>query len=180
MSFSNRCFPTKGESRLCCSPSIKAKQQVSFTVWPLQASCFLFRQFLILCMYIHACYDVPVSITVGGGTTRLYAPLTDRNCLHYSQKRLHVHCSQTQAACTAHRQGSPAHWVGLSLCFACFAAIAVWTATGDVDHAWIIGSYFHYSVPDGWTAPRAKDISPPGGIFSRGDPMYVAYSHKKA
>ena len=65
------------------------------------------------------------------------------------------------------------------LCY-CSAAIAVWTQTGDVDHAWIIGSYFHYSVPGGWTAPQAKDISPAGGIFSRGDPMYVAYAHKKA
>ena len=65
------------------------------------------------------------------------------------------------------------------LCF-CYAAIAVWTQTGDVDHAWIIGSYFHYSVPGGWSAPQAKDISPAGGIFSRGDPMYVAYAHKKA
>lgn len=62
----------------------------------------------------------------------------------------------------------------------CFAAIAVWTQTGDVDHAWIIGSYFHYSVPEGWTAPQAKDISPSGGLFGRGDPMYVAYAHKKA
>ena len=59
------------------------------------------------------------------------------------------------------------------------AAIAVWTQTGDVDHAWIIGSYFHFSVPNGWSAPQAKDISPAGGIFSRGDPMYVAYAHKK-
>ena len=62
----------------------------------------------------------------------------------------------------------------------CDAAIAVWTQTGDVDHAWIIGSYFHYSVPNGWTSPQAKDISPAGGIFGRGDPMYVAYAHKKA
>lgn len=64
----------------------------------------------------------------------------------------------------------------------CFhaAAVAVWTATGDVDHAWIIGSYFHYSVPEGWTKPEAKDISPPGGIFTRGDPMYVVYARKKA
>lgn len=70
--------------------------------------------------------------------------------------------------------------VKLSRLCNCAAAIAVWTQTGDVDHAWIIGSYFHYSVPGGWTAPQAKDISPAGGIFSRGDPMYVAYAHKKA
>ena len=50
----------------------------------------------------------------------------------------------------------------------CVAAIAVWTQTGDVDHAWIIGSYFHYSVPGGWSAPQAKDISPAGGLFGEG------------
>jgi len=70
--------------------------------------------------------------------------------------------------------------VTLSRFSCCSAAIAVWTQTGDVDHAWIIGSYFHYSVLGGWTAPQAKDISPARGIFSPGDPMYVAYAHKKA
>jgi len=81
-----------------------------------------------------------------------------------------------------HRVLKPGGLALMSFSNRCFPtkAIAVWTQTGDVDHAWIIGSYFHYSVPGGWTAPQAKDISPAGGIFSRGDPMYVAYAHKKA
>lgn len=81
-----------------------------------------------------------------------------------------------------HRVLKPGGLAVMSFSNRCFPtkAIAVWTQTGDVDHAWIIGSYFHYSVPEGWTAPQAKDISPAGGIFSRGDPMYVAYAHKKA
>jgi hypothetical protein len=60
------------------------------------------------------------------------------------------------------------------------AAIALWTATGDEDHAWIVGSYFHYSVPDGFTAPRCKDISPAPGLLGRTDPMYVVYASKQA
>ena len=27
------------------------------------------------------------------------------------------------------------------------AAIAVWTRTSDIEHVYIVGSYFHYSVP---------------------------------
>ena len=34
------------------------------------------------------------------------------------------------------------------------------------------GSYFHYSVPDGFTAPQAKDITPPKKLLGGGgDPM---------
>ena len=37
------------------------------------------------------------------------------------------------------------------------------------------GSYFHYSVPGGFTAPQAKDISPRPSLLGRkGDPMCVA------
>jgi len=64
----------------------------------------------------------------------------------------------------------------------CFAAIAIWTATGDQDHVWIVGSYYHYSVAGGWTEPAAKDISPSpalGGYFGKTDPMYVVYAKKK-
>ena len=60
----------------------------------------------------------------------------------------------------------------------CAAAIAIWTGTGDPDHIWIVGSYFHFSVPGGYTPPKGKDISPPGGLFGRGDPMYVVYANK--
>ncbi|XP_010939942.1 uncharacterized protein [Elaeis guineensis] len=52
-------------------------------------------------------------------------------------------------------------------------AISIWTSTGDVDHAWIVGSYFHYA--GGFEPPVAVDISPNPG---RSDPMYVVYSRK--
>lgn len=54
-------------------------------------------------------------------------------------------------------------------------AISIWTSTGDADHAWIIGAYFHYA--GGFEPPVAVDISPNPG---RSDPMYVVYSRKKA
>lgn len=57
------------------------------------------------------------------------------------------------------------------------AAIALWTATGDEDHIWIVGSYFHYSVPGGFEAPTAKDISPKP-VFGKSDPMYVVMARK--
>jgi hypothetical protein len=60
------------------------------------------------------------------------------------------------------------------------AAIALWTATGDEDHIWIVGSYFHYSVPGGFEAPTAKDITPKGGLFGKSDPMYVVMARKAA
>jgi hypothetical protein len=60
------------------------------------------------------------------------------------------------------------------------AAIALWTATGDEDHIYIVGSYFHYSVPGGFHEPQAKDISPRGGLFGKSDPMYVVFAEKKA
>lgn len=52
-------------------------------------------------------------------------------------------------------------------------AISIWTATGDVDHVWIVGAYFHYS--GGFEPPQAVDISPNPG---RTDPMYVVFSRK--
>ena len=58
------------------------------------------------------------------------------------------------------------------------AAIAMWTSSGDADHVFIVGSYFHYSVPGGWTPPQAKDISPAKGFFGGGDPMYVVMASK--
>ncbi|RWW63685.1 hypothetical protein BHE74_00029107, partial [Ensete ventricosum] len=51
-------------------------------------------------------------------------------------------------------------------------AISIWTSTGDADHAWIVGAYFHYA---GGFEPPAVDISPNPG---RSDPMYVVYSRK--
>ncbi|OQU87410.1 hypothetical protein SORBI_3003G275200 [Sorghum bicolor] len=53
-------------------------------------------------------------------------------------------------------------------------AISIWTSTGDVDHAWIVGAYFHYA--GGFEPPQAVDISPNPG---RTDPMYAVCSRKK-
>jgi len=53
-------------------------------------------------------------------------------------------------------------------------AISIWTSTGDADHAWIVGAYFHYV--GGFEPPQALDISPNPG---RTDPMYVVCSRKK-
>mmetsp|Transcript_10552 Transcript_10552/g.23580 ORF Transcript_10552/g.23580 Transcript_10552/m.23580 type:complete len:294 (-) Transcript_10552:285-1166(-) len=57
-------------------------------------------------------------------------------------------------------------------------AIAVWLQTNDLEHAYIIGSYFHYS--GAFKAPFAKDISPKGkvlkilqGGFFPSDPMFI-------
>ena len=52
-------------------------------------------------------------------------------------------------------------------------AVAIWTSTGDLDHIWIVGSYFHYA--GGFEPPAAVDISPAQG---RSDPMYVVYARK--
>lgn len=52
-------------------------------------------------------------------------------------------------------------------------AISIWTSTSDVDHVWIVGSYFHYT--GGFEPPQALDISPNPG---RTDPMYVVFSRK--
>ena len=86
-------------------------------------------------------------------------------------------------------------------------AISIWTSTGDADHAWIVGAYFHYaggyeapvvrnqeyscflinpSENQFWNKPncfqiiyilQSVDISPNPG---RSDPMYIVYSRKKA
>ncbi|KAJ0985525.1 hypothetical protein J5N97_003881 [Dioscorea zingiberensis] len=53
-------------------------------------------------------------------------------------------------------------------------AISIWTSTGDVEHAWIVGAYFHYA--GGFEPPVAVDISPNPG---RSDPMYIICSRKK-
>lgn len=54
-------------------------------------------------------------------------------------------------------------------------AISIWTSTGDADHVWIVGSYFHYA--GGFEPPQAVDISPNLG---RSDPMYIVQSRKVA
>lgn len=52
-----------------------------------------------------------------------------------------------------------------------------------MDHCWIVGSYYHFSVPGGWTKPVSQDISPnvPLNFFgAKGDPMYVVHARKAA
>ncbi|KAL6614622.1 hypothetical protein ACP70R_036892 [Stipagrostis hirtigluma subsp. patula] len=70
----------------------------------------------------------------------------------------------------------PAGLAIMSFSNRCFwtKAISIWTSTGDVDHAWIVGAYFHYA--EGFEPPQAVDISPNPG---RTDPMYIVYSRKK-
>lgn len=57
------------------------------------------------------------------------------------------------------------------------AAISIWTSSGDLDHVWIVGSYFHYTP--GFNEPKSRDISPAPGMFGMAsDPMYVVYATK--
>ncbi|GAQ92758.1 S-adenosyl-L-methionine dependent methyltransferases [Klebsormidium nitens] len=74
-----------------------------------------------------------------------------------------------------HRVLKPGGLCAMSFSNRCFwtKAISIWTGTSDVDHVYIVGSYFHYT--GGFEAPQALDISPNPG---RSDPMYVVYSRK--
>jgi SAM-dependent methyltransferase len=82
-----------------------------------------------------------------------------------------------------HRVLKPGGLAIMSFSNRCFPtkAISVWTATDDATHAYIVGAYFHYSVPGGFTEPKAVDISPGAkGIFGGGgDPMYIVQASKK-
>ncbi|KAJ9507188.1 hypothetical protein QJQ45_004811 [Haematococcus lacustris] len=75
-----------------------------------------------------------------------------------------------------HRVLKPGGTAMMSFSNRCFPtkAIQLWTATADPDHVWIVGAYFHYSVPGGFTAPTAADISPKLGF--RSDPiLFLAF-----
>lgn len=37
-------------------------------------------------------------------------------------------------------------------------AISIWTSTGDTDHVWIVGSYFHYAK--GFEPPEVQQYAP--------------------
>lgn len=70
---------------------------------------------------------------------------------------------------------------GLAICSfsnRCFPtkAVSVWTSTGDLDHAWIVGSYFHFA--GGFEPPMAREITKQTALGQRGDPMYVVFSRK--
>ena len=56
-------------------------------------------------------------------------------------------------------------------------AISVWTSTGDMDHIWIVGSYFHFA--GGFGPPQAEDITQQTMPWQLTDPMYVVYANKK-
>lgn len=50
--------------------------------------------------------------------------------------------------------------------------IAIWLSTNDLEHAYIIGSYFHYA--GGFEDLQARDIS-----RGRGDPIFVVMASKR-
>jgi len=54
-------------------------------------------------------------------------------------------------------------------------AINIWLNTNDMEHIFIIGSYFHYAM--GFDKPEAFDISPKPG---RTDPMYIIQAKKSS
>lgn len=56
-------------------------------------------------------------------------------------------------------------------------AISVWTSTGDMDHIWIVGSYFHFA--GGFEPPQAEDITQQTMPWQMTDPMYVVYANKE-
>lgn len=74
-----------------------------------------------------------------------------------------------------HRILKPGGLAIMSFSNRCFwtKAISIWTSTGDADHVFIVGAYFHYA--GGFEPPKAVDISPNPG---RSDPMYIVYSRK--
>ena len=94
-----------------------------------------------------------------------------------------LHCvySSTQpSGCREmHRVLKPGGKAIMSFSNRCFPtkAIAIWTSTGDLDHLWIVGSYFHYSHGE-FTAPVSKDITLPASQGGTGDPMYVVEAYK--
>ncbi|KAL4530074.1 hypothetical protein Ndes2526A_g04808 [Nannochloris sp. 'desiccata'] len=79
-----------------------------------------------------------------------------------------------------HRVLKPGGLAVMSFSNRCFPtkAVSIWTSTGDLDHVWIVGSYFHYA--GGFDAPAAKEITKKGLLGQKGDPMYVVYARKQA
>jgi ubiquinone/menaquinone biosynthesis C-methylase UbiE len=76
-----------------------------------------------------------------------------------------------------HRVLKPGGLAVMSFSNRCFPtkAVSVWTATGDLDHIWIVGAYFHFA--GGFQGLAAEDISPKPG---KTDPMYVVFARKEA
>lgn len=59
-------------------------------------------------------------------------------------------------------------------------AMRIWLQTGDLDHVFIVGAFFHYTRDSEgapvFEDPEGLDISPNGGVT---DPMYVVTAVKK-
>eukprot|EP00640_Fibrocapsa_japonica_P002822 CAMPEP_0113934066 /NCGR_PEP_ID=MMETSP1339-20121228/1394_1 /TAXON_ID=94617 /ORGANISM="Fibrocapsa japonica" /LENGTH=270 /DNA_ID=CAMNT_0000935691 /DNA_START=43 /DNA_END=855 /DNA_ORIENTATION=- /assembly_acc=CAM_ASM_000762 len=64
----------------------------------------------------------------------------------------------------------------MSMSNRCFPtkAIQIWLQTNDLEHVFIIGSYFHYS--EGFLPAEGKDISPNPGMS---DPLFIIQAEKK-
>jgi hypothetical protein len=79
-----------------------------------------------------------------------------------------------------HRVLRPGGKAIMSFSNRCFPtkSIAIWTSTDDLEHIYIVGSYFHYAIPGGFTEPVSKDITLPASKGGRGDPMYVVEACK--
>ena len=54
-------------------------------------------------------------------------------------------------------------------------AIDIWLNTNDLEHIYIIGSYFHYA--GGFDKPESFDISPSPGWS---DPMFIIQGKKSS
>ncbi|CAM9119308.1 unnamed protein product [Laminaria digitata] len=76
-----------------------------------------------------------------------------------------------------HRVLRPGGKAIMSMSNRCFPtkAIQIWNQTNDMEHIFIVGSYFHYA--GGFDPPASHDISPNPG---RSDPMYIVEGRKKA
>lgn len=46
----------------------------------------------------------------------------------------------------------------------------------QLDHVWIVASYFHYA--GGFESLKAEDITKKGMFGQKGDPMFVVYANK--
>eukprot|EP00210_Caulerpa_lentillifera_P009374 g8936.t1 len=82
-----------------------------------------------------------------------------------------------------HRVLKPGGLALMSFSNRCFPTkvIQIWSQTGDADHVYIVGSYFHYSTDNnGFEEPKCVDITPKAGFFGRTDPMYMVYARKRA
>ena len=56
-------------------------------------------------------------------------------------------------------------------------AITAWREASEPARLWICASYFHYSLPSGFTSPEGIDMSPHPG---RSDPVYAVTARKQA